>query len=69
MDSYNLINGVHTTQNPHLNIDILRKDWAFNGILMSDWDATYNAVEAANNGLDLEMPSGKLMNPQNLRPR
>jgi beta-glucosidase len=66
MDSYNLINGVHATQNPHLNIDILRKDWGFNGILMSDWDATYNAVEAANNGLDLEMPSGKFMNPQNL---
>jgi beta-glucosidase len=35
---------------------------------MSDWDATYSAVGAANNGLDLEMPSGKFMNPQNLLP-
>lgn len=68
MDSYNLVNGVHATQNKHLNIDILRKDWGFKGILMSDWDATYSAVGAANGGLDLEMPSGKFMNPKNLLP-
>jgi len=68
MNSYNLLNGVHATQNHHLNIDILRNDWHFNGILMSDWDATYSAVGAANNGLDLEMPSGKFMNPKNLMP-
>lgn len=68
MDSYNLLNGVHSTQDQHLNIDILRKDWGFDGILMSDWDATYDAVGAANGGLDLEMPSGKFMNPQNLLP-
>jgi beta-glucosidase len=66
MDSYNFLNGVHATQNHHLNIDILRNDWHFKGILMSDWDATYSAIGAANNGLDLEMPSGKFMNPQNL---
>lgn len=68
MNSYNLLNGVHATQNHHLNIDILKKDWGFNGILMSDWDATYSAVGAANNGLDLEMPSGEFMNPKNLLP-
>jgi beta-glucosidase len=68
MDSYNLINGVHATQNHHLNVDILKHDWGFDGILMSDWDATYDAVGAANNGLDLEMPSGKFMNPGNLLP-
>ncbi|HZZ39760.1 MAG TPA: glycoside hydrolase family 3 C-terminal domain-containing protein [Acidobacteriaceae bacterium] len=66
MNSYNLLNGVHATQNKHLNLDILKGDWRFNGILMSDWDATYSAVGAANNGLDLEMPSGKFMNPANL---
>ncbi len=66
MNSYNLLNGVHATQNKHLNLDILKGDWKFNGILMSDWDATYSAVGAANNGLDLEMPSGKFMNPANL---
>jgi beta-glucosidase len=68
MDSYNLVNGVHSTQNHHLNVDILKKEWGFEGILMSDWDATYDAVGAANNGLDLEMPSGKFMNPENLLP-
>ncbi|HTV05312.1 MAG TPA: glycoside hydrolase family 3 C-terminal domain-containing protein [Acidobacteriaceae bacterium] len=68
MDSYNLLNGVHSTQNHFLNVQVLRNDWHFNGILMSDWDATYSAVGAANNGLDLEMPSGKFMNPQNLMP-
>ena len=68
MDSYNLVNGVHSTQNKHLNIDILRKDWHFDGIVMSDWDATYSAVGAANGGLDLEMPSGKFMNAENLLP-
>jgi beta-glucosidase len=66
MNSYNLLNGVHATQNKHLNLDILKGEWKFNGILMSDWDATYSAVGAANNGLDLEMPSGKFMNPANL---
>jgi beta-glucosidase len=68
MNSYNLLNGVHATQDHHLNIDILKTEWGFNGILMSDWDATYDAVGAANNGLDLEMPSGKFMNPANLLP-
>jgi beta-glucosidase len=68
MDSYNLINGVHATQNPHLNKEILKGDWKFDGILMSDWVATYSAIGAANNGLDLEMPFGQFMNPQNLLP-
>lgn len=68
MNSYNLLNGVHATQNCHLNNDILKKDWGFNGILMSDWVATYDAVGAANCGLDLEMPSGAFMNPKNLMP-
>ncbi|MGA9245113.1 MAG: glycoside hydrolase family 3 C-terminal domain-containing protein [Silvibacterium sp.] len=68
MNSYNLLNGIHATQNCHLNNDILKKEWGFDGILMSDWDATYDAVGAANCGLDLEMPSGKVMNPANLLP-
>ena len=57
MNSYNLLNGVHATENTHLNLDILKGDWKFDGILMSDWVATYSAVGAANGGLDLEMPS------------
>ncbi|MGI8770167.1 MAG: beta-glucosidase H [Acidobacteriaceae bacterium] len=68
MDSYNLLNGEHMTQNRRMNVDILRKEWGFDGIVMSDWDATYDGVAAANGGLDLEMPSGKFMNQKTLLP-
>ena len=68
MDSYNPLNGVHSTQNGHLNIDIAKKDWSFDGLIMSDWDATYDGIAAAKNGLDLEMPSAKFMNRATLLP-
>ncbi|HKF48374.1 MAG TPA: glycoside hydrolase family 3 C-terminal domain-containing protein [Terracidiphilus sp.] len=68
MDSYNLINGQHATQNEFLNLKVLKGEWKFNGILMSDWDATYDGVAAANNGLDLEMPSARFMSAKNLLP-
>jgi beta-glucosidase len=68
MDSYNLTNGQHMTQNGYLNTDIVKKEWGFDGIIMSDWVATYDAVGAANGGLDLEMPSGKFMNRETLLP-
>lgn len=68
MNSYNLLNGVHTTEHKWLNIDILRNLWGFKGILMSDWTSVYSAVGAANGGLDLEMPKGRFMNPENLLP-
>ncbi len=66
MDSYNLVNGIHATQNPFLNLKVLKGEWGFQGILMSDWDASYNGVEEANNGLDLEMPSARFMDAQTL---
>jgi len=66
MNSYNLINGVHATQNEFLNLKVLKGEWGFQGILMSDWDATYDTVGAANNGLDLEMPGPRFMNPKAL---
>ena len=68
MDSYNLTNGMHLTQNGHLNTEIARNEWGFGGIMMSDWFATYDGVAAANNGLDLEMPSGAFMNRKILLP-
>jgi beta-glucosidase len=55
MDSYNLINGHHATESKYLNIDVLRNMWNFDGIVMSDWGATHDAVAAANGGLDLDM--------------
>ena len=68
MNSYNLLNGVHATQNNHLNNEILKKQWGFNGILMSDWESTHDGVGAANGGLDLEMPSAAFMNKAVLLP-
>jgi beta-glucosidase len=59
MSSYNLINGHHASENKPLLIDILKNDWGFEGIVMSDWVSVYSAVEAANNGLDVEMPQPK----------
>ncbi|HEY6307866.1 MAG TPA: glycoside hydrolase family 3 C-terminal domain-containing protein [Candidatus Angelobacter sp.] len=68
MDSYNLTNGAHLTQNGYLNLDVVKKEWGFTGIIMSDWSSTYDGVAAANAGLDLEMPSGAFMNRANLLP-
>ena len=42
-------------------------DWGFDGLIMSDWSATYDGVEATNAGQDLEMPSGLYMNRQTLK--
>ena len=68
MDSYNPLNGVHATENRWLNIDVLRKQWGFKGILMSDWTSVYSGVGAANGGLDLEMPVGRFMTKEILIP-
>src|SRR5579864_1724401 len=68
MDAYNLVNHEYMTQNVHLNDEILKKDWGFEGILMSDWGATHDGVAAANGGLDLEMPSPLFMNRDALLP-
>jgi len=68
MDSYNLLNGIHSTENSWLNIDVLRNTWGFKGILMSDWTSVYSAIGAVNGGLDLEMPKGSYMNANNLLP-
>jgi len=68
MDSYNLTNGEHMTQNAYLNNDVVKKEWGFKGIIMSDWTSTYDGVAAVNSGLDLEMPWAKFMNRATLLP-
>src|ERR1700752_4252695 len=67
MDSYNLANGQHLSQNKYFLTDVLKKEWGFDGLVMSDWSATYDGIEAANAGQDLEMPSGIYMNRQTLK--
>jgi beta-glucosidase len=66
MDSYNLTNGEHMSQNRHLLTEVVKKEWGFDGMIMSDWSATYDGVAAANAGQDLEMPSGAHMNRETL---
>jgi beta-glucosidase len=66
MTSYNLVNGVHASQNDYLNNQILKGKWGFDGFIMSDWVSTYDGIACAKGGLDLEMPSGKFMAPDTL---
>lgn len=58
MSSYNLIHGVYTTESPWLLRDVLRDQWGFNGLLMSDWGSTHHCIPSIKAGLDLEMPGG-----------
>ena len=67
MSGYNLVNSVHMTENKALIKDMLRDEWGFEGIFMSDWTATYSSILSANNGLDLEMSWGQFMNPRVLK--
>jgi beta-glucosidase len=56
MASYNRLNGTYMSENDYLIRHILKGEWGFDGVLMSDWSAVHTTVEAANAGLDLEMP-------------
>lgn len=57
MCAYNRINGVYASEDPWLLTKVLRDEWAFEGVVMSDWGAVNNRVAGLPAGLDLEMPS------------
>ena len=56
MAAYNKLNGTHATEHPWLLTQVLRGDWGFDGVVISDWFATHTTSEALAAGLDLEMP-------------
>lgn len=57
MSSYNLHQGRHVSQNPRLLKQILRDEWGFDGVVISDWGAVHNTPQAIEGGLDLEYGS------------
>lgn len=63
MGSYNKFRGQYATHNDYLVNKILKGEWGFKGVLMSDWGAVHNTLEAANNGTDLEMGTDLSMLP------
>ena len=56
MCSYNAINGDYACQNKYTLTDVLKKDWAFKGFVLSDWGGTHSTVQASAAGLDNEQP-------------
>ncbi|KAL2063455.1 hypothetical protein VTL71DRAFT_5260 [Oculimacula yallundae] len=60
MSSYNLINGVHADMNEHTLKNILRGEWNYDGMVMSDWGGTNSFVESIEHGCDIEMPVSTL---------
>ncbi|KAM0325856.1 hypothetical protein ACHAQA_007159 [Verticillium albo-atrum] len=67
MTAYNKVNGTHVSDDRKFVEDIVRKEWGWDGLVMSDWYGTYSTVESINAGLDLEMPGptrwrGQLLN-------
>ena len=60
MCAYNKINGSYCSENHMLLVDILKNEWGFEGLVVSDWGAVHDRVAALKGGLDLEMPGPKV---------
>lgn len=66
MNSYNRINGVYASQNYWLQEQVLRKEWGFKGLVLTDWGASVDRIPGLENGTDLEMPSSGTLNTQRI---
>ncbi|WP_420490431.1 glycoside hydrolase family 3 C-terminal domain-containing protein [Neobacillus niacini] len=60
MAAYNKVNGEYASENEYLLNDILKDEWGFEGIVVSDWGAVNEREKALNNGLELEMPANRI---------
>ena len=68
MASYNQVNGQFAAANHFLLNTVLRKEWGYKGLIMSDWGAVHATFPTVNNAEDLEMPTGKYLNQKTLMP-
>ncbi len=64
MCSYNRINGVYACENPYTLRDVLKKNWGFQGFVISDWGGTHSTVAASAAGLDQEQPAADFFGPK-----
>jgi len=67
MAAYNRINGPYATANHYLLTDVLKRQWGFDGLVMSDWGAVHETVGVVNAGNDLEMPGGQFQTAEKLK--
>ena len=66
MGSYNKFRGTYATENAYLMNTILKEEWGFNGLVMSDWGSVHNTQEALRNGTDLEMGTDLVLMSQGI---
>ena len=68
MGALNAVNGDFACESLKLDTTILKREWGFDGVLLSDYQGIHDGVKAAKAGMDLDMPFGDFMNPQTLLP-
>lgn len=77
MTAYNKVNGTHVSESKFYLDDVLRKEWGFGGLVMSDWFGVYSTTESINAGLDIDMPGpsgfrgelvGRSINSRKIKP-
>lgn len=66
MCAYNRLNGEYCSENKYLLMDILREEWGYEGVVISDWGAVHERALGIEAGLDIEMPGNKGFNDKKL---
>jgi beta-glucosidase len=68
MGALNAVNGDFACESHYLDTQVLKRDWSFDGVFLSDYHGIHDGVKAANAGMDLDMPFSTFMNRQTLLP-